>query len=94
MLDTKEERIQEWPLPTKFTQPYDVIWDKNGDLWTGGMTTDRVIASIPRAARRWNIRCRAIPTCAACSSTFSTTPPTFWVGSNHGASIVRVEPLD
>jgi streptogramin lyase len=24
----------------------------------------------------------------------STTPPTFWVGSNHGASIVRVEPLD
>ena len=24
----------------------------------------------------------------------STTPVTFWVGSNHGASIVRVEPLD
>jgi streptogramin lyase len=24
----------------------------------------------------------------------STTPVTFWVGSNHGASIVKVEPLD
>ena len=24
----------------------------------------------------------------------STPRPTFWVGSNHGASIVRVEPLD
>jgi virginiamycin B lyase len=24
----------------------------------------------------------------------STTPVTFWVGSNHGASIVRIEPLD
>ena len=24
----------------------------------------------------------------------STTPVTFWAGSNHGASIVRVEPLD
>jgi hypothetical protein len=24
----------------------------------------------------------------------STNPPTFWVGSNHGASIVKVEPLD
>jgi len=23
-----------------------------------------------------------------------TTPPTFWVGNNHGASIVRLEPLD
>ena len=24
----------------------------------------------------------------------STTPVTFWVGSNHGASIVKLEPLE
>jgi len=24
----------------------------------------------------------------------TTTPVTFWTGSNHGASIVKVEPLD
>jgi streptogramin lyase len=24
----------------------------------------------------------------------STTPVTFWVGNNHGAAIVKVEPLD
>jgi hypothetical protein len=24
----------------------------------------------------------------------ATTPPTFWTGSNHGASIVKMEPLD
>jgi hypothetical protein len=24
----------------------------------------------------------------------TTTPVTFWVGSNHGGSIVKVEPLD
>ena len=24
----------------------------------------------------------------------STTPPTFWTGSNHGAALVKVEPLD
>ena len=24
----------------------------------------------------------------------STDPPTFWVGNNHGASIVKVEPID
>jgi hypothetical protein len=23
-----------------------------------------------------------------------TTPVTFWVGNNHGASIVKIEPLD
>ena len=93
MLDTKEERIQEWPLPTKFTQPYDVIWDKNGQLWTGGMTSDRVIRLDPKSnevieyplPRDTNMRRMFVDN--------STTPPTFWVGSNHGASIVRVEPL-
>jgi len=24
----------------------------------------------------------------------STTPVTFWVGSNHGASIIKLEPLE
>jgi hypothetical protein len=24
----------------------------------------------------------------------STTPVTFWVGSNHGASVVKLEPLN
>ncbi len=94
MLDTKEERIQEWPLPTKFTQPYDVIWDKNGQLWTGGMTSDSVIRLDPKSnevveyplPRDTNMRRMFVDN--------STTPPTFWVGSNHGASIVRVEPLD
>jgi virginiamycin B lyase len=94
MLDTKEERIQEWPLPTKFTQPYDVIWDKNGELWTGGMTTDRVVRLDPKSGqaveyplpRDTNMRRMFVDN--------STTPPTFWVGSNHGASIVRVEPGD
>ena len=94
MLDTKEEKIQEWPLPTKFTSPYDVIWDKNGDLWTGGMTTDRVVRLDPKSGqvveyplpRDTNMRRMFVDN--------STTPPTFWVGSNHGASIVKVEPGD
>jgi virginiamycin B lyase len=94
MLDTKEEKIQEWPLPTKFTSPYDVIWDKNGDLWTGGMTTDRVIRLDPKSGqvveyplpRDTNMRRMFVDN--------STTPPTFWVGSNHGASIVKIEPGD
>jgi streptogramin lyase len=94
MLDTKEEKIQEWPLPTKFTQPYDVIWDKNGELWTGGMTSDRVVRLDPKSGqaveyplpRDTNMRRMFVDN--------STPRPTFWVGSNHGASIVKVEPLD
>jgi virginiamycin B lyase len=94
MFDTKEEKMVEYPLPTKFTSPYDVIWDKNGELWTGGMTTDRVVRLNPKTgetveymlARDTNMRRMFVD---------NTTPrPTFWVGSNHGASIVKVEPLD
>jgi virginiamycin B lyase len=94
MFDTKLEKFTEWPLPTKFTQPYDVIWDKNGELWTGGMTTDRVVRLDPRSgtgieyplARDTNMRHMFVDNV--------TGPVTFWVGSNHGASIVKVEPQD
>jgi streptogramin lyase len=94
MFDTKKETFQEWPLPTKFTNPYDVVTDKNGDAWTGGMASDRVVRLDPKTGtaveyplpRDTNMRRMFVDN--------STTPPTFWVGSNHGASIVRVEPLD
>ena len=92
--DTKTESFKEYALPTKYSTPYDVIWDKNGDLWTGGMTTDRVIRVNQQTGavteyplpRDTNMRRMFVDN--------STTPPTFWVGSNHGASIVKVEPMD
>ena len=94
MFDTKQEKFSEWPLPTKFTQPYDVVWDKNGEVWTGGMFTDRVVRVDSKTgqsveyplARDTNMRRMFVDN--------STTPVTFWVGSNHGASIVKVEPQD
>jgi streptogramin lyase len=94
MFDTKSEKFQEFALPTKFTNPYDVVVDKNGDAWTGGMASDRVVrlsTSTGQAIeyplpRDTNMRRMFVDN--------STTPPTFWVGSNHGASIVKVEPLD
>jgi streptogramin lyase len=94
MLDTKEEKVQEWPMPTKFTSPYDVIWDKNGDVWTSGMLTDRVVRLDPKSGQATEY---PLPRPTNARRVFvdnSTTPPTFWVGSNHGASIVKVEPLD
>ncbi|HLQ89115.1 MAG TPA: carboxypeptidase regulatory-like domain-containing protein [Xanthobacteraceae bacterium] len=94
MFDTKYEKVQEYPVPTKHTHPYDVVTDKNGDAWTGGMSTDRVVRLDPKSGqaveyplpRNTNMRRMFVDN--------STNPPTFWVGSNHGASIVKVEPLD
>jgi streptogramin lyase len=94
MFDTKAESFKEFPLPTKFTNPYDVVVDKNGNAWTGGMSTDRVVRVDTKTGqaveyplpRDTNMRRMFVDN--------STTPPTFWVGNNHGAAIVRVEPLD
>ena len=94
MLDTKEWRIQEYPLPTKFTSPYDVIWDRTGEIWTAGMSTDRVVRLDPATGgvteyplpRPTNVRRVFIDN--------TTERPTLWIGSNHGASIIKFEPLD
>ena len=94
MLDPKTEKVQEWVLPTPWAQPYDVVTDKNGEAWTGSMLTDRVSRLDPKTGqfveylmpKNTNIRRVFVDN--------TTTPVTFWSGSNHGAAIVKVEPLD
>jgi virginiamycin B lyase len=94
MLDTKTNRIQEWTVPTKWSLPYQAKIDKNGDLWTGGMASDRIarintktgdMVEYPLPANT-NIRNLYIDN--------GTTPVTVWFGNNHGAAIVKLEPLD
>ena len=94
MFDTRKESIQEWPMPTKHTHPYDVVVDKNGEAWTGGMSSDRIVRLDPKSGQAVEY---PLPRPTNMRRVFvdnSTTPPTFWVGSNHGASIIRLEPLD
>lgn len=94
MLDTKTGKFTEWPVPTPWSAPYDVAWDKNGELWTGSMMTDRIVRLDPRTGQTVEY---LMPTETNIRRVFvdsSTTPVTFWTGSNHGAAIVKVEPLD
>jgi len=94
MLDPKTRQIKEWPVPTPWSNPYDVVIDKNGEAWTGSMMSDRILRLDTKTGRfieyllpnPTNIRRVWVDN--------STNPVTFWVGSNHGASIVKVEPLD
>jgi len=93
MFDTKAESFKEWNVPTAHTYPYDVFIDKDGELWSGGMASDRVLRLDPQSGnsveyllpRSTNIRRVFVDN--------STTPVTFWVGNNHGAEILRLEPL-
>jgi virginiamycin B lyase len=94
MFDTKTERFTEWQVPTPYSWPYDVMPDKNGELWTAGMSTDRVTRLDPKTGQAVEYQ---LPKSTNVRRVFvdnTTTPVTFWVGSNHGASIVKVEPLD
>jgi virginiamycin B lyase len=94
VFDTKTEKFTEWSMPTRWTNPYDVALDKNQEAWTGSMLNDRVVRLDPKTGdfteyllpRSTNIRRVFVDN--------STTPVTFWVGSNHGASIIKLEPLD
>ena len=94
MFDTKAEKFREWLLPTKWSSPYDVMIDRNEEVWTGSMLTDQVTRLNTRTdefvdyllPRTTNIRRVYVDN--------TTDPVTFWVGSNHGASIIKLEPLD
>jgi streptogramin lyase len=93
MLDPEEGKIQEWKVPSPWSAPYDAMAGKDGSAWTGSMLNDRVSRldvktgqyieyQLPRST---NIRRVYIDD--------RTNPGALWVGSNHGASIVKVEPI-
>ena len=94
MFDPKEESFREWDAPTPYTYPYDVFVDRNGELWSGSMSSDRILRFDPARGtsveyllpRQTNVRRVFVDN--------TTTPVTFWVGNNHGASIIKLEPLD
>jgi virginiamycin B lyase len=91
--DSKTEKFTEWQLPP-YTYPYRATFDKNGEIWAGGMHTERAVRLDPNTGKsveyllptETNMRSLAIDN--------TRTPVTFWTGSNHGAALVKVEPLD
>lgn len=94
VFDTKTEKFTEWQVPTQYSWPYDMMPDKNGELWTAGMTTDRVTRINPKTGQSVEYQ---LPKSTNVRRVFvdnTTTPVTVWVGSNHGASVAKIEPLD
>ncbi|HZE61877.1 MAG TPA: carboxypeptidase regulatory-like domain-containing protein [Burkholderiales bacterium] len=94
MLDTKTGEFKQWAVGPKWSSPYDVALDKNDEAWTGSMLSDQVTRLNTRTGESVNY---LLPRTTNIRRVFvdnSTAPVTFWVGSNHGASIVKLEPLD
>jgi len=94
MFDTKSEAFKEWDVPTPHTHPYDVFCDRNGELWSAGMASDRVLRFEPQTGRSVEY---LLPRPANIRRVFvdnATSPVTFWAGNNHGAALIKLEPLD
>ena len=93
LFDTKTEKFTEYKLPD-YTFPYRANFDKNGELWASTMHTDRVVRLDPKTGAGVQY---LMPSDTNMRTVFvdnSTTPVTFWVGSNHDHRLVQVEPLD
>ena len=94
MFDTHTQTFKEWQAPTPESWPYDATADKNGDVWTGGEFSDRIIRLNPETSEMIEYLLPKFTNVRRVFVQNSTTPVTFWVGNNHGASIVKLEPLD
>jgi virginiamycin B lyase len=94
MFETKTEKFREWKVPTRYAMPYDAIFDNSTYAWTGGMGNDHV--------SRLNVQTGEIVDYLLPSKTNirrvdvdkTANPSQLWVGNNHGAAIIRVEPLE
>jgi virginiamycin B lyase len=94
MLDTRTGQFKEWPVSPRWSSPYDVITDKNEEAWTGSMLSDQVTRLNTKTGEAINYLLPRTTNIRRVYVDSSTTPVTFWVGSNHGASIVKLEPLE
>jgi streptogramin lyase len=95
MFDPATEKMKEYRLPTAWGNPYDVVPSKGGaEVWTGSMSNDHV--------SRLNTKTEEIteyllPRTTNIRRVFvdeSNGKPVLWIGNNHGAALVKVEPLD
>ncbi len=93
LFDTRAEKFTEYSLPD-YTFPYRANFDRNGDIWASTMHTDRVVRLDPKTGQSVQYMMPSDTNMRTVFIDNTTTPVTFWVGSNHDHRIVKVEPLD
>jgi streptogramin lyase len=95
LFDPKDASIKEWKLPVAWAAPYDVVPNKDAsEVWTASMMNDYVTRLDVKSGQMVDY---LLPRTTNVRRVFveeTGRRPVLWVGSNHGASIVRVEPLD
>ena len=93
MFDPKTKKITEWTVPTEWTRPYDAQFDDRTYAWTAGMDNDLAVRLNSQTGEfteyllphETNVRHVEVQKSGALSS--------LWLGDQHGATIIHIEPL-
>ena len=95
MFDPETKAIKEWKMPTPWSAPYDVVANSDGsNVWAGSMLNDFVNRLDTKTG---DVVDYLLPKTTNIRRVFVEEKggkQALWVGSNHGASVVKVEPLD
>ena len=93
MFDPKTKKVTDWKSPTRWTRPYDAEFDDKAYAWSAGMDNDIALRLNARTGEfteyllphETNVRHVEVQKSGAFSS--------LWLGDQHGATIIHVEPL-
>ena len=95
MFDTHTRRIQEWTPSVPWAGCYPAVRDKQGDVWTAGMSTDLVYRLNPSTGEFTQY---LLPTLGAnirkVDADSSASVPAIWVAEVHRGKIAKVEPQE
>ena len=94
MFDTKTGTFKEWPVPGAYSMPYDAQADETGWIWTNN-TMDDLVTRINSETGETIQYLMPIETNGRRVSVDESGPrPVLWMGSNHQAAVMKIEPLD
>jgi len=94
MFDTKSGEFMEWAIPGQYASPYDAQVDKNGEVWTDNMMDDKVSRLDPKTGKVVQYLMPIETNARRISVDNYGARPGLWVGANHQAVVMKVEPLD
>jgi virginiamycin B lyase len=94
MFDTKTNDFAEWPVPGPYSMPYDAQHDEHGWVWTNNTMDDRVTRINIETGETIQYLMPIEANGRRVSIDNSGPRPALWMGSNHRATVMRVEPLE
>jgi virginiamycin B lyase len=95
MFDPKTKAFQEWAIPQYGpADPYAAAVDSKGDAWSGGMYTDYVFRLNPATGKVTKYLMPTVNVNVRRLDVERSAKPVVWIGANHHARIIKIEPLD